>query len=128
VLSDETGVFNVAGPGVVMLSQALRRMGRPPLPLPALVLGSGGQSLLRLLGAQLPPNLVPYLSYGRGLDTTKLASTFGWSPERSTADTLDEFILSLPPSSITSDRLEAAQQRLQGVDREVPARAGGGHG
>jgi UDP-glucose 4-epimerase len=128
VLGDETGVYNVAGPGVVMLSQALRRMGRPSLSLPGLVLGSGGQSLLRVVGAQLPPNLVPYLSYGRGLDTTKLAMTFGWSPERSTADTLDEFILSLPPSSITSDRLEAAQQRLGGAAREAPARAGGGHG
>jgi UDP-glucose 4-epimerase len=128
VLGDMTGVYNVAGDGILMLSQAIRRMGRASIPLPAIALRSGAQSVLRTVGAQLPPNLVPFLSYGRGLDTTKLTDTFGWSPEHSTADTLDEFILSLPPSTISSDRLEAAQERLTGAHDDVPAPAGSSHG
>jgi UDP-glucose 4-epimerase len=128
VLGEATGTFNVAGSGIVMLSQAIRRMGRPSVPLPGFALGSTGQSLLRSMGAQLPPNLVSYLSYGRGLDATKLAETFGWSPEHSTADTVDEFILSMPPGSITADRLEAAQQRLLGSHPGGRVEAGVRHG
>ena len=119
-LGDVTGTFNVAGPGVLMLSQAIRRIGRPTLPLPGFTLGSTGQGVLRRLGAQLPPDLVSYLSFGRGLDTTKLTAAFEWTPERSTADTLDEFIVSLSPSSVMLDRLEAARERLR---RAHPAAA-----
>jgi UDP-glucose 4-epimerase len=111
-LGDVTGTFNVAGAGVLVLSQAIRRIGRPTLPLPGFALGATGQGLLRRLGAQLPPDLVSYLSFGRGLDTARLTDAFGWTPEHSTADTLDEFIVSLPGTSIMSDRLEAAQERL----------------
>ena len=37
------GTFNVAGDGVLMLSQALRRLGRPTVPLPALAIGWPGR-------------------------------------------------------------------------------------
>jgi UDP-glucose 4-epimerase len=128
VLGDATGTFNVAGAGILMLSQAIRRLGRPSVPLPKFALASSGQSLLRPLGMQVPPNLASYLSYGRGLDTTKLEQTLGWTPSHSTADTLDEFILSMPPSSITADRLEAAQERLLGARHGQDVEAGARHG
>jgi UDP-glucose 4-epimerase len=128
VLDGPTGTFNIAGEGIVMLSQAIRRLGRPSLPLPGLALGSTGQSVLRPLGAQLPPNLVPFLSYGRGLDTTKVTETFGWSPRFSTADTLDEFILAMPPGTVTEQRLQAAQQRLFRAQPEAHDEVGSAHG
>src|SRR5262249_51391325 len=34
------GTFNVAGDGVLMLSQAVRRLGRPALPIPSFALSS----------------------------------------------------------------------------------------
>lgn len=127
-LGEVVGTFNVAGSGVLMLSQAIRRLGRPSVPLPSFAFGSAGQSVLRHLGTQLPPNLVSYLSYGRGLDTTNLTRAFGWTPEHSTANTLDSFVLTMPPSSITEDRLEAARQRLLAEEPGARLKTGAGHG
>ena len=39
------GTFNLAGDGVLMLSQALRRLGRPTVPVPAFLLDSLGTAL-----------------------------------------------------------------------------------
>jgi UDP-glucose 4-epimerase len=38
-LSDVSGTFNVAGDGVLMLSQAIRRLQRPSVPMPAFAVG-----------------------------------------------------------------------------------------
>ena len=45
VATDAPGTFNVAGDGVIMLSQALRRLQRPSVPLPAFAVGSVGSPL-----------------------------------------------------------------------------------
>jgi len=128
VFAETTGTFIVAGRGILMLSQAIRRLGRPSAPVPGFALGSTGQSLMRPIAGQLPPDLVSNLRYGRGLDTAKLASRFGWSPEHSTADTLDEFILAMSPGSLPSDRLEAARQRLDSRAPGLAVHSGGAHG
>ena len=47
------GTFNVAGDGVLMLSQAVRRAGRPELPLPPFVLSALGSTLPQLRGAEM---------------------------------------------------------------------------
>lgn len=126
-VGDTSGTYNVAGDGIVMLSQAIRRLGRPSLPLPPFALGSTGLSLMRPLGVQLPPNLVAFLSYGRGLDTTRITEELDWSPARSTADTLDEFIRAMAPGTVTSQRLDAARARLLGEPDSVQE-VGSSHG
>jgi len=128
VVAETTGTYNVAGRGIVTLSQAIRRLGRPSAPFPGFALGAAGQSVLRPVAGQLPPNLLSYLRYGRALDTAKLSQTFDWSPEHSTADTLDEFILSMPSGSVSSERLQAAGQRLAAIAPQLAVQAGGGHG
>ena len=42
VATDVPGTFNVAGDGILMLSQALRRLQRPTVPMPGFAVGSVG--------------------------------------------------------------------------------------
>ncbi len=92
VLTGTAGTFNVAGDGVVMLSQALRRAGRPPLPLPRTALSVVGASLPPLRGVDMSADSVAFLTYGRGIDTTRMRSVLGFEPEYSSAGAFDAFV------------------------------------
>lgn len=82
------GAVNVAAPGPVSLSHALRRMGRPALPLAgplyAPVVGLGA----RLGGPRLSADVERYLRYGRVVDTTRQERELGVVPERDTLGAL----------------------------------------
>ncbi|HYQ65660.1 NAD-dependent epimerase/dehydratase family protein [Actinophytocola sp.] len=83
------GVFNAGGDGVLMLSQAIRRAGRVPLPLPRAAIGFG----TRLAGrVDLSPGQARLLSYGRVIDTTRLKTTFGFTPKWTTAAAFDDYV------------------------------------
>src|SRR5919112_146822 len=71
------GTFNVAGDGMMVLSQALRRLGRPTVPVPTFALGPL-TALARQAGVPgLPPELAQYLTFGRGLDTSRMRTLLG---------------------------------------------------
>jgi UDP-glucose 4-epimerase len=90
-LSGEHGVFNVAGPGVLMLSQAIRRLGRPSVGVPPLGL-SVASTLTRRAGLRrLHADFVGYLTFGRGLDTTQMRQVLGFEPAWTTAEAFDDF-------------------------------------
>src|SRR4051794_6910218 len=85
------GTFNVAGDGVLMLSQAVRRLGRPMVPVPAFALGPMA-ALARQAGLpRVPAELARFLSFGRGLDTTRMRSVLGFGPEYTTAEAFADF-------------------------------------
>ncbi len=92
VLHDRPGTFNVAGEGVVVLSQAISMLGRRNAPVIPFV-GSGltmyALNRMREPGSPplgLHPHLVRLLRFGRGVDTTALREDFGASLRYSTAD------------------------------------------
>ena len=94
------GTFNVAGDGVVMLSQALRRLGRPTVPVPAFALGALG-SVSRQAGVKgLQAELTGFLTFGRGLDTTRMRSVLGFDPAYTTAEAFADFGRSVVPSVV----------------------------
>jgi UDP-glucose 4-epimerase len=94
------GTFNVAGEGVLMLSQALRRLARPILPVPTFALGPLA-AVSRQAGIQgLPPELARYLMFGRGLDTSRMRTMLGFSPTHTTAEALASFGRALAPSPV----------------------------
>ena len=72
---DLPGVFNVAGDGVLSLSEVASLLGKPLLP----VLPPWGTVLaaaqLRRLGLRIPVEMLRQLRFGRGLDNRKLKST-----------------------------------------------------
>lgn len=70
------GTFNIAGEGVMMLSQAIRQLGRSQIPIPEPLLATFG----RITGglADFSTEQVRYLAYGRALDTSASRNALGW--------------------------------------------------
>lgn len=87
-----SGVFNVAGPGIVMLSQAVRRLGRPSVAVPRSLLGIAGRSLGRAGLADFSSEQVRFLTYGRVIDTTRIADAIGFTARWSTPAAFDDLI------------------------------------
>jgi UDP-glucose 4-epimerase len=89
-MEDHPGIFNVGGPGVLLLSQAIRRTGRPsfPVPSPAVSVVAG---LFRRAGlVDFSPEQMRYLEHGRVADVGRLREHFGWTP-RPTAEAFADF-------------------------------------
>ncbi|MGZ4664285.1 MAG: SDR family oxidoreductase [Frankiaceae bacterium] len=86
------GIFNSGGDGVLLLSQAIRRTGRPSvaIPTPAVSLTGG---LLRRFGlVDFSPEQLRFLEHGRAADNTRLRERFGYQPRYSTAEAFADFV------------------------------------
>jgi UDP-glucose 4-epimerase len=91
-VEDHPGTFNVAGDGVVLLSQALRRAGRSILRLPAPAVQTLGDIGRRFGGLKgFSPELLRWLTYGRVLDTDRLAVELSWRPKYSSDEAFADF-------------------------------------
>jgi len=99
VEADVPGTFNVAGSGTLMLSQAVRRMGRAPLPMPARAVGTVGRVTRRTRVSDFSPELTAFLTFGRGIDTTRMREELGFVPEHTTAEAFDDFVRSVRPAT-----------------------------
>jgi UDP-glucose 4-epimerase len=75
-----------------MLSQAIRRAGRIPLPVP----GFGVWALDSLRRAnrytEIDREQFNYLSFGRVMDTTRMRSELSFQPKWSTAAAFDDYV------------------------------------
>ena len=91
-VGEHRGTYNVAGDGILMLSQALRLAGKTVIPVPTPMVGLVGGWFRRAGLADFSPEQIRFLTYGRGLDTTKLRDTFGFEPSYSTRDAFVEFV------------------------------------
>ncbi len=91
VVHDRPGTFNVAGDGVLLLSQAIRMVGRPSLPLPGPAVGGLGQALRSARMADFSPEQLAVLTFGRGMDTTRMRSELGFEPAFTTAEAFADF-------------------------------------
>ena len=80
-MGKQEGVFNVAGDGVVLLSQAIAIMGGSPAPvLPPYGRWMGRLALRALAGVNLPAYLADVIAYGSVVDCSRLEVAFGWKP------------------------------------------------
>jgi UDP-glucose 4-epimerase len=94
-VSDVAGTFNVAGDGILMLSQAIRRLNKPTVSLPGFAVGRLGSVLRQARVADFSPEQRGFLTYGRGVDTTRMRETLGFEPRYSTAGAFADFGVSL---------------------------------
>ena len=85
------GIFNVAGHGVVLLSQALRLVGKPSIPVILPLVSPIANAVRRLRVVDFATDQLRYLLYGRVADTTRLKEEFGYTPDYSTRDALLDF-------------------------------------
>lgn len=110
------GTFNVAGDGVLMLSQALRRLGRPSVPLPSIAVGAAG-TLTRSAGVRrLQSELNGFLTYGRGLDTSRMHTVLGFTPAYTTAEAFADFARTVPPGRLRQRLAPVRVPTLDGSD------------
>ncbi len=102
-LGMQEGAFNVAGEGVVLLSQAIAIMGGKAVP----VLPPAGRWLSRMAirsttGLNLPGHLVELLMHGSVVDCSRLRLEFGWQPAHGSRAVMDGFALGLAEEPIES--------------------------
>jgi UDP-glucose 4-epimerase len=110
---DHHGTYNVAGSGIVLLSQAIRRAGRLPLPVPQFAGGPLGMLVRRSGAIDFSAEQLAFLAYGRVTDTSKLVRDFGFTPRYSTVQAFDDFVRSRNLSSVLSpDTIAAAEQAV----------------
>ncbi len=86
------GVFNVGADGVLLLSQAIRRAGRIPAPIPGPAVAPAGRLLRYAQLLDYFPEQARFLNFGRVLDTTRLRSEFGFTPRWTTVQAFDDFV------------------------------------
>jgi UDP-glucose 4-epimerase len=102
------GTFNVAGTGIVMLSQAVRRLGRPTLAVPGFALSSVGSVLKQTGMLGLSPEMTGFLTFGRGVDTTRMRSILGFEPDYSSEAAFADFARSVVPGLVPGPHAAAA--------------------
>ena len=101
VLQRTAGTFNVAGDGVVLLSQAIRHLGRVQLPVAGGLMPFVGRTLARGAWADFSRDQVRYLTFGRVLDTAALEAVVGMRSEYTSEQALDSFATSLSKGART---------------------------
>lgn len=91
-LAEYPGTFNIAGDGVVMLSQAIARAGRLNVPLPG-PLASMTRDIGRRFGLlDFSSEQIEYLKYGRCLDTSRMHRVLGFEPRYTSMQAFDSFV------------------------------------
>jgi UDP-glucose 4-epimerase len=105
VTSDVEGTYNVAGDGILMLSQAVRRLQRATLPLPGFAVGQLGSVLRQMRLADFSPEQLSFLTFGRGIDTTRMRTELGFEPAYTTEEAFADFAASMPAASRLSGSL-----------------------
>ncbi len=89
--SDVRGVFNCAGDGVVRFRELARAMGKRPLPIPASLLYAQTGLLWALHLAPFPAGILDMIRYPWVADTTRLKTTFGYTPRLGSREALETF-------------------------------------
>lgn len=91
-IAGRAGTFNIGADGIIMLSQAIRRAGRIPVPVP----GFGVWALDSLRRAnhytEFNREQFDYLKYGRVMDTTRMRSELDYQPKWTTAQAFDDYL------------------------------------
>ncbi len=90
VLGSHPGTYNVGGAGVLLLSQALRRLGRPTVPVPSPAVSLVGRAIRAAGLADFSAEQMRFLQHGRVADVSRLAAEFG-PMVRPTARALADF-------------------------------------
>jgi UDP-glucose 4-epimerase len=109
------GSFNIAGDGVMMLSQAARRLGTPTIPMPAPALSSLGIFIRQARLADFNPEQVAFLTYGRGVDTSRMRDVLGFTPDYTTEAAFGDFARSVSPGIVSANRVATVEGVVAGA-------------
>ncbi len=103
-----SGTYNVAGSGVLYLSQAVRLAGRVPVSVPLPFVSGVAAAVRRTRRVEVSPDQLRFLQFGRAVDTTRLRERFGYQPHYTTRAAFEDYV---------------AHRRVRGlIDRDEVAR------
>ena len=111
VREDHPGVYNVAGDGVLLLSQALRLMGRPSIPVVLPLVAPMASVLRRLRVVDFATDQLRYLLYGRVADIGRIKERFGIDPRFTSKTALLDFARGRQMRRLVSERQLAEWER-----------------
>ena len=90
-MAGKSGTYNVGAPGIIMMSQAIRRAGRVALPVPRFALWAVDSLRRATRYTELDREQLDYLSYGRVMDTARMRNELGYSPKWTTTEAFDDY-------------------------------------
>jgi len=88
----QTGIYNLAGDGVLTLKEMAGLLGKPYLPLPVSGVAAALRVMRRLGVTQYGPEQVDFLRYRPVLCNRALKEDFGYTPRKSTREVFDHFL------------------------------------
>jgi UDP-glucose 4-epimerase len=90
LMGEATGIFNIAADGVVFLSQAIRLMGRTPLPLLLAAAQPTAALLRRMKVVDFPVDQLKLIVYGRVVSTRRARERLSFAPRYTTLTALED--------------------------------------
>jgi UDP-glucose 4-epimerase len=126
VHAEVPGTFNIAGDGVMLLSQAVRRLRKPSAAMPRPAVGGLAALLKSARMADFSPEQLGFLTFGRGIDTTRMRSELGFEPDYTTAETFADFAAAIghPPGTVE----RVVEDLAASLAQPVPTAPGAGRG
>jgi UDP-glucose 4-epimerase len=91
-MAGKAGTFNVGASGIIMMSQAIRRSGRIPLPVPGLGLWAVDSLRRASRYTEINRERLSYLSFGLVMDTTRMRTGLGYSPKWTTVEAFEDYL------------------------------------
>jgi UDP-glucose 4-epimerase len=95
------GAVNVAGPGSISLNAAVRRMGRPVVPVPHPFFGTVAGAARRLGLPPMSEDTIRYLRYGRGVALERMTNELRFTPRYDTRGAIDAVAAALRKAAAT---------------------------
>ncbi|MEA3510247.1 MAG: SDR family oxidoreductase [Actinomycetota bacterium] len=92
VITDATGIYNLAGDGAMPLRSVAEAMGKRYLEVPAGVVQSALGVMKRLGITQYGPEQVNFLRYRPVLSNRRLKADFGYTPQKTSEETFTFFL------------------------------------
>jgi UDP-glucose 4-epimerase len=113
-VEEHPGIYNVAGDGVLWLSQAIRRAGRIAVPVWSPLVRPVGHWIRRGGFADFSPEQIRFLTHGRVVDTSRLKRGFGFAPQYTTESAFDDFVHARRLNSMLSPELVSGAETVAG--------------
>lgn len=127
-VGDVTGVVNVAGDGVLTVQQAVAMTGRPNVPVPSAMVTAVAHAVRRAGRADFPDDQVRFLSYGRGMDTTRMRALLHLEPRFGSREAFADYVTGRGlRGPLSSNVLEDVERTVLGVAGRVGAGMSRGH-
>lgn len=111
VINRRPGIYNVAGPGAMYLSQAVRIAGKPTLPVAKPLMPWLAGALRRAGLVDFSYDQLELLMYGRVGDIARLRERFGIVPRHTTREAFEDFVVSRDIQPVVDAEVVAALER-----------------